>query len=119
MIQLVVGVQTFPSAFSVLSGGVGRVDEKGRCLLRSIFLDYYDTVALNECDLFTKTLDIPDAPGQGLGIPARFDSLTVFALLEHGENAHYCVTNNCWLSVISARSSRRNSSRAIWRMRCK
>ena len=66
------GVEAFPGAFSVLSCGIGRVDEKGCRLLRSKFFDDRDTVALNERNLFAETLNVPDSCGECLGIPAGF-----------------------------------------------
>jgi hypothetical protein len=72
VVQFIMGVKAFPGAFPVLSGGIGRIDEKGRCLLRSIFLDDRDAVALNERNLFTETPNVPDSCGECLSIPAGF-----------------------------------------------
>jgi len=70
------GVEAFPGAFSVLSGGVGRVNEKSRRLLWSILLNDRNAVALNERNLVAEPLDVPDAFGERFGVPTGFDAFS-------------------------------------------
>ena len=58
MVKLIVGIEACSSPFSVFSGCIWWIDEKGGGLLRSIFLDQIDAVALYKADLIANVLDI-------------------------------------------------------------
>jgi hypothetical protein len=73
------GVEALPRAFSVLSGGIGGIDEKRSRLLWRIFLNDRDSIALDECDLLADTLDVSDAFSEGLSVPAGLRARSLLA----------------------------------------
>jgi hypothetical protein len=70
MVQFEMGIKAAARARAVATGCVGWVyEEGGRLSGRVLFYDL-DPVALDEGDLVPEMSDVPDALGEGLGVPA-------------------------------------------------